>query len=153
MLQRRLSYSLLAIALTIVLGVVVNQSIGNSRVPVTANRPAIVQLEQPFQLKVAQVAQISSENVQLKFLEVQQDSRCPVNVQCIWQGQAKIAVSLTKNEKNLGNLTLETSLDDKPIAKSLDGYSIKLIKVTPRPKTNKPIAQSDYNATFILTHQ
>lgn len=153
MLQRRLSYGVLAVALTIVLGVLVNQSIVDSKMPVVPNRPAIVQLNQPFQLKVDQVAQVSSDNVQLKFLEVQQDSRCPVNVQCIWQGQAKVAISLTRNEQPLGNLTLETSVDGQPIAQSVNGYSIKLVKVSPQPKANQPIDQSDYHATFILTQQ
>jgi hypothetical protein len=154
MLQRnRLFYGGLAIVLTIGLGLILNQSLVDSRVPTrNSANAAIVRLNQPFQLKVNQTVQLRSENVEIQFLEVQQDSRCPVGVQCVWQGQATVAVHLKKNGKDLGNLTLKTSAGQPDATtQSLNGYAMKLVNIAPQPKANQPIPKTDYVATFVIT--
>jgi hypothetical protein len=154
MLQRnRLFYGGLAIVLTIGLGFILNQSLVDSRVPVkNSANSAIVRLNQPFQLKVNQTAQLPSEKVEIQFVEMQQDSRCPVGVQCVWQGQATVAVHLKKNGQDLGNLTLKTNAGQPDATtQSLNGYSMKLVDIAPQPKANQPIPKADYVATFVIT--
>ncbi len=46
-------------------------------------------LGEEFELAVHQTAQITDENISITFQEVLEDSRCPVDVTCIWAGLAK----------------------------------------------------------------
>lgn len=107
-------------------------------------------LDTEFQLKVDQKAVIKSENIEIKFLDVVEDSRCPSDVVCIWAGQTTVAVSVLKSGKNLGNFNLTIGTSENLNAKTFNGYSIKLIKLEPYPKSTQKIALSDYAATLIV---
>jgi len=51
----------------------------------TSNRVE-VSLGQEFSLSVKQRAFIKGENLEIKFEEVIEDSRCPWEVTCVWEG-------------------------------------------------------------------
>jgi len=109
----------------------------------------IPDLDVPFQLKINQVAFIKSENIKIIFMNVTEDSRCPSDVECIWEGQVTIVINIFKNNQFIGefNLTSRTGFDELAI-KEFDGYSINLIKVEPYPISTQIIELSDYIATF-----
>lgn len=72
-------------------------------------------------------------DLEITMNSVVQDSRCPVEVQCIWAGEVKVNVTL------LSKLKIESkviSSIDKPY--SFDGYSISITDVT----------RGEYRATF-----
>jgi hypothetical protein len=75
-------------------------------------------------------------------LTIEEDSRCPKNVQCVWAGTVKVAVrsdldsgSTFNNMVTLGETTI------------VDTFGIKLSAVTPE-KTTATIATTDYRLTF-----
>ncbi len=79
------------------------------------------------------------DEVAVKFTEVLEDSRCPVNVECIWEGRlkAKVIVSeagLNPQEKIVifgktrGNESANKILCEKT------GLRIEAVKVTPYPQ-------------------
>ena len=109
----------------------------------------IPDLDVPFQLKINQVAFIKSENIKIIFMNVTEDSRCPSDVECIWEGQVTIVINIFKNNQFIGefNLTSRTGFDELAI-KEFDEYSINLIKVEPYPISTQIIELSDYIATF-----
>ena len=45
-------------------------------------------------------------DIQIKFKEVLEDSRCPTGVQCMWQGRAKILVETSKDGVMAENLKM-----------------------------------------------
>jgi hypothetical protein len=53
-----------------------------------------VSLGQDFPLRVGQSASIKGEELQIKFLEVVADSRCPRGVTCIWEGEVSCMVTI-----------------------------------------------------------
>jgi len=55
-------------------------------------------LDSSFQLTHNQTAIIESENLSIKFVNVAEDSRCPVGVQCVWPGQAKIELEIKRKD-------------------------------------------------------
>jgi len=116
-------------------------------IPTTVFADNSIELGVPFQLGFNQTATI--QELQIKILNLT-DSRCPSDVTCVWQGQAKILVDINKSSQNLGNFSL--ILNDKNLeAKSFDHYSIHLIKVDPYPISTKKIQLSDYDVTLKLS--
>jgi hypothetical protein len=47
---------------------------------------------QAFALPLGMTAAVKGSDVRLTFKDVRTDSRCPVDVQCVWAGEAKIGV-------------------------------------------------------------
>lgn len=99
----------------------------------------------PFKLNIGQAAVIETENLNIKFINVTEDSRCPSDVQCIWEGQAIVQISISKDNQNINtfNLTERAGHDELSIL-SLNGYSINLKKVEPYPVSTKKIVPNDY---------
>jgi hypothetical protein len=116
-------------------------------IPTTVFADNTIQLGVPFQLGFNQTA--TMQDLQIKIVNMT-DSRCPSDVTCIWQGQAKALIDINKNSQNLGNFNL--ILNDKNFeARSFDHYSIQIIKVVPYPISTKTIHLSDYNVTLKLS--
>ncbi len=115
--------------------------------------PIIAGFDNTFQLKFDQTAVIELENLSIKFTNVTEDSRCPENVECVWQGQAKIKVEVKKNNEELGEFNL-TSLKghDELARKDINSYEIKLLKVGP-PRKDRELVLSDYVITLLITQK
>ena len=54
-----------------------------------------VKLGQEFSLMPNQSVSIGSESLELRFQEVINDSRCPVGVTCVWEGEVSCLVDIT----------------------------------------------------------
>ena len=109
-------------------------------------------LDTPFQLEINQIASIDSNDIRIKFLNITEDSRCPSDVVCVWEGQATVVVNIVKNNQNLGDFSLTNRAAHEDLAmKNFDGYSIKLMKVDPYPKSTQRIDTSDYTITLIVS--
>jgi hypothetical protein len=52
---------------------------------------------QTFALPLGKTAVVKGTDVRLTFKDVRTDSRCPIDVQCIWAGEAKIGVVISGN--------------------------------------------------------
>lgn len=52
---------------------------------------------QAFSLPLGGTASLKGSDVRLTFKDVRTDSRCPVDVQCVWAGEAKIGVVISGN--------------------------------------------------------
>jgi len=116
-------------------------------IPTVAFADDNIQLGVPFQIQFNQT--VTMQELQIKIANLT-DSRCPSDVTCVWQGQAKILVDINKNNQNLGNFSL--ILNDKNLeARSFDHYSIHLIEVNPYPISTKKTQLSDYNITLKLS--
>ena len=81
----------------------------------------------------------------VRFVERVEDSRCPTDTNCIWAGNAKIKIRVTANGRSQ-ELTLDTNGQHQ--AATAEGYSIKLISLTPAPRSNIRINRNGYVATF-----
>ncbi|MGB3761051.1 MAG: hypothetical protein WBA07_32545 [Rivularia sp. (in: cyanobacteria)] len=113
-----------------------------------------VNFNNQFRLKPNDVALIASDNIKIKFLKVEEDSRCPNEVQCIWPGQVKVLVNVVKDEMEFGNLNLTSKVGGEDLSvKTFDGYSIKLIEVLPYPKKNQKLEISDYLVTLVVSQR
>ena len=81
----------------------------------------------------------SNDNtVKLTITEIN-DSRCPSDVVCVWQGEALVKIKVETSEIN----TIELSTFDNP-KDTVDSFSIELVQVSPYPISTKSIDLEDY---------
>ena len=101
-----------------------------------------------FNLRIGQKAHIKGEGLTVGFSSVNEDSRCPQGVDCIWAGNAVIAVSLSKPNGDPVSIDLNANMDPKE--KSYQQYVISLVALNPYPKKDSIIKKEDYVATFVV---
>jgi len=97
-----------------------------------------------FELAVHQTAQMTAENISVTFQEVLEDSRCPVDVTCIWAGLAKVSlqVAVSGQEREISLSTL--SPEDSAV---FENYTFWLISVRPVPRADQTMDRSAYVVT------
>lgn len=118
-------------------------------------------LDTPFLLKQNQTAFLASENLMIRFLDIQSDSRCPIDVQCIWAGEAeaRLGLQLATDAGSTGLFTemllVKGAGDDASVkvfkASKDASYSIKLIRVDPYPRSNTTKESRDYTITLSVS--
>ena len=106
-------------------------------------------LNQNFDVKAGNRVVIQNEGLNISFQTVSEDSRCPENAKCVWTGNAKVVLRLSKAGRRAATINLNTGLDPKHI--SYQGYDIKLVGVKPPQKRNTPINKDDYVITLTIT--
>ena len=109
-----------------------------------------VSLNSPFTLAPGQSARIESEKMDIKFIDVTQDSRCPAVVECFATGQVSCAVEITKfNIQNQITLT-DSAGSGASTGQDFQNYQI-LFSVSPSPVAGKTIAKSDYRLSLTVS--
>lgn len=96
-----------------------------------------------FILSYGEEAVQEGGNLKVKFADVIEDSRCPKDVVCIWQGQAKVRLTLsgTVNE----SIELISQSGDSALAKdTVNNLVFTLLDVTPYPVSTDSIAKEEY---------
>jgi hypothetical protein len=108
-----------------------------------------VALNQEFEIKVGE--KVSVQGLKISFETVAEDSRCPQGVECVWAGNAKVILKVSKAGRRTARINLNTGLEPKH--KLYYGYDIKLVSLNPYPKKGEKIKGSDYVATLIVTRK
>ena len=105
-----------------------------------------VQPGRQFELAVGQEARIQGSAVSVKFSGVGEDSRCGSDVQCVWEGNALVRLTLSSSATTPGESALNTALEPKQTPYA--GFTIRLVGLKPHPKAGKTIPQAEYVATL-----
>jgi hypothetical protein len=87
----------------------------------------------------------SIDNLEVTFSEID-DSRCPSDVTCIWEGRASVTLDIYDH---LQNQTIILTTNEIP-SKNIGIYKISLIDISPYPVSTKDISQ-DYVATISVS--
>lgn len=112
--------------------------------------PVVANLDSPFDLKVDETADINSD-LQITLLNVLDDSRCPSDVTCIWEGTVSVEVNIVKDGENRGKYVIPFGLIDSVASQSIDGFFIMLYDVNPYPISTDQITPSEYVATLVVS--
>jgi hypothetical protein len=108
------------------------------------------EIGEPFTLKVNQTEHLESAGLDVTFVNVTEDSRCPSDVTCVWAGQVSVVVDV-KAPSGSNQLTL-TLTGGQSEAKAVGNYSIRLADIQPYPLSTKEILPSDYVATLQIDY-
>lgn len=106
---------------------------------------------QEVTIKAGELVTVSGTSLAIKFTSVTGDSRCPVDVTCVWAGNAEteMAFHVPGSPVTVGYLnTLE-----EPREISYAGYLIKLTDLKPYPKEGVEIDPNEYEATLVVTEE
>jgi hypothetical protein len=103
----------------------------------------------PFDLGVGEGATVNGEGLTVTFNGVGEDSRCPIDVQCEWEGDAEVDVTLSRSGSTPLNTVLHTTLTPQSV--SYNGYTVTLNDLDPDPVSTGTIDPDDYVATFTVT--
>jgi hypothetical protein len=109
-------------------------------------------LDGSFQFKHNQTAVIEPENLSIKFVNVAEDSRCPVGVECIWAGQAEIELEIKQKDNKPEKIVLISQAGRDELAETqVDDYLIRLLKVEPPRQKDIELKSSDYIITLLIS--
>ena len=107
-----------------------------------AESPSSISID-PFMIKLHQT--LSVDSLDVEFLEIE-DSRCPSDVTCIWEGRASVTLRIY-NQTQYISIILTTG--ETPTS-HVDSYDITLIDVLPYPVSTKDITD-EYVATISVS--
>jgi hypothetical protein len=114
----------------------------------TLETAVVAQPGQAFALPLGQTAAVKGSEVRLTFKDVRTDSRCPIDVQCVWAGEAKIGVVISGN-----GTTEETTVLSLPPADSetkAGNLRIRLVGLAPAPRQADMGTKRAYVAQLVV---
>ena len=104
--------------------------------------------QQQQKVQIHKQKRFSRSNLTVKFVSLVEDSRCPIGTNCIWAGNAKIKIEVSKGRSKK---TFEVNTNVGPKGATYDGYQIELIDLKPVPANNVRINKNGYIATFAVS--
>ena len=111
---------------------------------VTAN----AQKDSAIKVKVGKQKKFSRSKISVKFVSLVEDSRCPEGTNCVWAGNAKIKVFVSRGNGEGETFEMNTNLGAK--GATFGEYAIYLTDLTPTPKANVRLNRNAYTATFTI---
>ncbi len=90
-------------------------------------------------------AVFAEEQLEVRFVGILEDSRCPINLTCVWAGEVRIRLTVQKG-------TGEPEPRDIRMGESetIDAYRLSVLDVAPQPLTNEKIPLNKYRVTLKL---
>jgi len=119
---------------------------------ITASGPSasdVIAVDRDFDLKPGQTARVGGTAITVSFVGVPEDSRCPVDVQCVWAGNGAVSLVVTDETGAKSTVILNTTLS--PRSARVSGYEINFAGLKPEPKQGSPIPLANYVATLRVT--
>jgi hypothetical protein len=101
-----------------------------------------------FSLPIGKTAAINGSGTRLTFRLVREDSRCPTDVTCIWAGDAKIDVTISRNGSSDDTRVL--SLTPPNNEATLGDLQIRFVGLTPVPRQADGNAPRAYVAQLVV---
>ncbi len=98
------------------------------------------------EIKYSESITINKE-LTIYFKDVAADSRCPIDVMCVWEGDAE-TILVIQNNKSEKEIKLHTKL--YPREMYFEGYLISIKQLLPLPKSTVLTKKSDYKITLTL---
>ena len=109
--------------------------------------PTISELPATVTIQFGSEVHLTDPEVDIRFLEVLQDSRCPVDVVCVQEGSATLRFSVIEPDNDQFQVVLETG---KPPETAV-GLTFRLISVDPAPRSGQFLDPTNYAATIEIS--
>ena len=111
----------------------------SSAAPATAGEAAVLELR--FDETVSAAA------LRLRWLELN-DSRCPLGVQCVWEGQAVVTVEISGDDLAAERVDLTLRAGVEPAVVVVAAHELQLLDVEPYPREGVTPERGEYVATL-----
>ena len=107
-------------------------------------------LSDTLTLSYKQVYSNAENGLSIKFDSVLSDSRCPVDVICVWEGDAELKFTFSDKDGKV-EFILHTARNYFNTDTLLLGYQIELLDVYPYPHSQREIKAEDYKAKMMIS--
>ena len=106
-----------------------------------------------FNLKVGRVVTLDGGGLRVRLARVVSDSRCPVDVNCVWAGNAEVLVEVGgRGWRKRRTLRLNTNASPaRPDEGRYGRYTLKLVGLAPQTRSTGKIATGRYTATLLVS--
>jgi hypothetical protein len=105
-------------------------------------------LSKEFKLKAGEVVEVSEAGIKVSLNGVVEDSRCPTGVNCVWAGNGRVSVKLSKGKGEAVSVELNTHAGPK--SRTFQGYEVRLVGLDPYPKEGTKISKDAYVVTLMV---
>ena len=110
--------------------------------------PNVVHADQVFTMAPGETVTLEGENLSIRFVRVTEDSRCPVDVQCVWAGNGQIEV-VTRIGDRRTTFRLNTMQNGNSYA--IPPFVVRLNSLSPAPHSGQQIPAESYRAQLTVT--
>lgn len=109
-------------------------------------------LNDTIELKFNEIIYNFDNDFRLQLDSVITDSRCPIDADCVWEGNAEIRFDLIVegNYQYLFDLNTNSQFQVDTLLK---GLRFKLIRVLPYPKSDEVIKKEDYKVEIVINKE
>ena len=104
-----------------------------------------------FTLAPGESVTLQLDGSHVRFLQVAEDSRCPLQAQCVWAGDGEVVIEIAPPDGDSAEHTLHTNEGQKAVA--LGRYELTLLELSPYPEVPDATPPEDYRATLIVNER
>ena len=90
---------------------------------------------------------ITADGLQIRWLHVN-DSRCPIGVECFWEGQVTVTLEVRSGSLAAEKVELLLRAGMNNNEATINGNVVSLLGVEPYPRSGHGTARSEYSATI-----
>ncbi len=101
-----------------------------------------------FSLPVGKIAAVSGTDYRISFNRVTEDSRCPIDVTCVWTGDAKIELTISRN--GAPGDTRVVSLTPPNSEVTVGDLKIRFVALAPTARQSEPPSSRPYVARLVV---
>jgi len=123
-----------------------NTSTGSDAKAQTSQTVTQREMGRAFDIKIGET--IGVGDLRLTFRSVEGDSRCPIDVVCVWAGDAEIALKIEQGSQ-AAVAALHTMLEPKKT--EWNGYTISFVSIAPSRNSATALDPKDYRAQIVVT--
>jgi hypothetical protein len=109
---------------------------------------AVVEPGASFTLAPGETATVKGADARITFNKVTDDSRCPVDVTCVWAGDAKIGITISRN--GVPDETRILSITPPNQEATVGNLRIRFVSLAPVPHQADPSPRRNYRATLVV---
>jgi hypothetical protein len=102
-----------------------------------------------FSLPLGKTAAVKGTGARITFNRVADDSRCPVDVQCVWAGDARIELTVTGQGGPADPKVVSITPPNNEVTSG--DLRIRFVGLAPAPKQSEPSASRAYVAQLVVT--
>lgn len=106
-------------------------------------------LGEEISLHIGQSVVITGEDLEIRFVEVSEDSRCPKDVICVWEGRVVAVIEITSGNSPQQLKLIQPGLTEEPAAETHQEYQLTF-KVEPYPEAATELAADGYTLVLIV---
>ncbi len=101
-----------------------------------------------FSLAPGETAAVNGTDARITLKAVRDDSRCPVDVTCVWAGDAKIELVISR--KGLPDETRVLSIAPANNEAQVGNLRIRFVSLAPVPRQAEPPSERKYRAELVV---